>query len=205
MDALVQRRDSTEGRAPLDVTRQFLTTSMLPKLAKLNGNAKAIYFMTTNHKKEFDDAIVRPGRFDLLLCMGPPPWSEKAKDAKIWINKTEDDREECARIITKWVDGSKKIKKMLDMFAFGEMKAMFDSIPRQNRMSLKQFLEEESASSFGRFRQIVTHWYKNLIVLRKGSVAKKSTTSMTQRRLEFSENYSRRHTCLQQRLYRAIY
>jgi ATPase family protein associated with various cellular activities (AAA) len=74
MDALAQ----TRGNAALDVTRQLLTTSMLPK-ADLHDRARVIFFMATNHKKDLDPAITRPGRFDLLLCVGPPNWDRKLK------------------------------------------------------------------------------------------------------------------------------
>jgi SpoVK/Ycf46/Vps4 family AAA+-type ATPase len=72
MDALVQKRGDD-----LDVTRQLLTTSMLPKLAGLHDQAKLIFLMATNHRKGLDEAITRPGRFDLQICVGPPSWSQK--------------------------------------------------------------------------------------------------------------------------------
>ena len=69
MDALVQSR-----AAPLDVTRQFLTTSMLPKLAELHDQGRVLFFVATNYRTTFDEAVIRPGRFDLLLFVGPPSW-----------------------------------------------------------------------------------------------------------------------------------
>src|SRR5208337_4391372 len=63
MDALVQTRESPrgndgqlgqgrgKGNTPgLDVTRQLLTTSMLPKLADLYKRAQVVFLMATNHK-----------------------------------------------------------------------------------------------------------------------------------------------------------
>jgi SpoVK/Ycf46/Vps4 family AAA+-type ATPase len=80
MDALAQKRE--EG---IDVTRQFLTTSMLPKLSMLHDEARVLFFMATNHQRNFDEAIKRPGRFDLLICMAPPLWIEKIKELeKFW-------------------------------------------------------------------------------------------------------------------------
>jgi ATPase family associated with various cellular activities (AAA) len=83
MDALVQTRQSAQQEsaghkhaAPgLDVARQMLTTSMLPKLADLHKRARVMFFMATNHMQQLDPAITRPGRFDLLLCIGPPSWN----------------------------------------------------------------------------------------------------------------------------------
>src|SRR5262249_51787126 len=78
MDALVQKRkDEDKTSERLDVTRQFLTTSMLPKLSKLYERGGVLFFMATNYQSEFDEAIKRPRRFDLLLCMAPPPWRAK--------------------------------------------------------------------------------------------------------------------------------
>jgi SpoVK/Ycf46/Vps4 family AAA+-type ATPase len=75
MDALVQTRG--ESNQPLDVTSRFLTTSMLPKLARLHDNGKLIFFFATNYPENFDPAIKRPGRFDILVCVGPPNWRSK--------------------------------------------------------------------------------------------------------------------------------
>jgi hypothetical protein len=77
MDALVQRRTTGGEKVPLDVTRQFLTTSMLPKLAKLYERAAVLFFMATNHQQDFDEAIKRSGRFGILLHLGVPDWREK--------------------------------------------------------------------------------------------------------------------------------
>ena len=87
MDALAQKRGER-----IDVTRQLLTTSMLPKLSKLHDEGRVLFFMATNHQRNFDPAIKRPGRFDLLICMAPPSWSEKLKNIeKFWIGDRDDD------------------------------------------------------------------------------------------------------------------
>jgi len=67
MDALVQGREKH-----IDLHSQFLTTTMLPKLSKLHDQGQVVFFMATNYQDRFDSAIKRSGRFDLLLCMGPP-------------------------------------------------------------------------------------------------------------------------------------
>ena len=76
MDALVQTR---EGGSHLDIESQFLTTTMLPKLTRLYDQARVLFFMATNYQERFDPAIKRPGRFDLLLCMGPPTLKDKTE------------------------------------------------------------------------------------------------------------------------------
>jgi SpoVK/Ycf46/Vps4 family AAA+-type ATPase len=57
MDAMVQRRVGQEGTPQLDVAQQFLTTSMLPNLADLRGNGKVLFFVATNYRQTFDEAI----------------------------------------------------------------------------------------------------------------------------------------------------
>lgn len=88
MDALVQSRDK-----PLDATQQFLTTSMLPKLAELHDQGRVVFFVATNYRKTFDEAITRAGRFDLLLFVGPPSWGEKLKGLNKMITSTPLGRE----------------------------------------------------------------------------------------------------------------
>jgi SpoVK/Ycf46/Vps4 family AAA+-type ATPase len=83
MDALAQTREGDEqsdGReaSDLDITRQLLTTSMLPKLSSLWDQRRVIFLMATNHKQQLDPAITRPNRFDMLLCVPPPPWKSKS-------------------------------------------------------------------------------------------------------------------------------
>jgi hypothetical protein len=165
MDALVQRRGAGDGRAQLDVTRQFLTTSMLPKLAKMHANAQAVFFMATNHRREFDEAIVRPGRFDLLLCMGPPPWTEKKERLEIWMSESEENRDKCKGIIVEWVNKNPTLEQMLDFFTYGEMKELFDSF-RRSRGSLEKWLKGEKERGFER---TIRDWYEKMITLREGS------------------------------------
>lgn len=76
MDALVRTRD---GLQLIDLTSQFLTTSMLPKLATLHDQASLVFLFATNYQAGFDAAIKRPGRFDVLLCVGPPSWKQKLR------------------------------------------------------------------------------------------------------------------------------
>jgi SpoVK/Ycf46/Vps4 family AAA+-type ATPase len=69
MDALAAKRD---GSAQLDAVRQLLTTGMLPKLADLFRRKQIVHFRNTNHRKGIDPAIMRAGRFDMLLHFVPP-------------------------------------------------------------------------------------------------------------------------------------
>jgi SpoVK/Ycf46/Vps4 family AAA+-type ATPase len=50
---------------------------MLPRIAALAGRRRIVYLLATNHIERFDDAISRPGRFDLVLPVLPPTLKAK--------------------------------------------------------------------------------------------------------------------------------
>jgi len=74
IDELVRER----ANSPEALSR-FLTTSMLPKLAAINKTKRVIFVVATNHIEQFDIAISRPGRFDIILQVMPPSAKEKLR------------------------------------------------------------------------------------------------------------------------------
>ena len=66
-DELVRER---EGTGQLE--SRFLTTAMLPKIAALHDRRRLVYLVATNHLEQFDAAISRPGRFDVIVPLMPP-------------------------------------------------------------------------------------------------------------------------------------
>jgi AAA+ superfamily predicted ATPase len=72
-DELVRERG---GRAEQPFSR-LLTTSMLPKLARLHKRGKLVFIIATNNISEFDLAISRRGRFDKVIQIMPPTLEEK--------------------------------------------------------------------------------------------------------------------------------
>jgi hypothetical protein len=62
-----------------ELLSRFLTTAMLPKLARINKERRILFIVATNYIHSFDVAISRAGRFDLVLQMMPPLVSEKMK------------------------------------------------------------------------------------------------------------------------------
>ena len=122
MDALVQRRTGGDNAAaPIDVTRQFLTTSMLPKLARLHDGKSVIFFMATNHQAGFDPAIKRPGRFDLLLFMGPPEWEYKLRHIDAFLPSSLKPRSAAiAERLRKWTENQESWN-FLNLYTFGDM------------------------------------------------------------------------------------
>jgi SpoVK/Ycf46/Vps4 family AAA+-type ATPase len=73
-DEMVRAREDAT-----DVLSRFLTTAMLPKLNKINDNRRLAFIVATNHIEDFDVAIKRPGRFDILLQVMPPTADEKLR------------------------------------------------------------------------------------------------------------------------------
>jgi hypothetical protein len=78
IDELVRDRSGTK----VESTSRFLTTAMLPEIMKLRESRRILFFVATNHIEEFDDAIARPGRFDLVLPVLPPSSAEKLNHFK---------------------------------------------------------------------------------------------------------------------------
>jgi hypothetical protein len=178
MDALVQSREPGEA-APreLDVTQRFLTTSMLPKLLQLRKQARTIFFMATNHQKDFDPAIKRSGRFDLMIRMGPPGYNEKLRaltynpKRSYWYKKheSEADRNQFKERFAEFTDSS-PMKEALALFTYGEMDALFDLIRRKDSRTGNVRVGLEKLGK-AKLEDIITIWRKHEITLCDGSAA----------------------------------
>jgi ATPase family associated with various cellular activities (AAA) len=75
IDELIRVRD-TGSSAPFG---RFLTTSMLPKLAKLWSQRRVLFFVATNDIEVADPAIKRSQRFDAAIFVAPPAFEKKKK------------------------------------------------------------------------------------------------------------------------------
>jgi hypothetical protein len=185
MDALAQTREGDDRKdgdgeshgdeshkeqepAELDVTRQLLTTSMLPKLANLWEQKRVIFLMATNHKRHLDPAITRPNRFDLLLCVAPPPWTSKCSadnlEKILSIPESKHVENELLRLAPHGCDAAKR----LDLFTVAEVGIFLHHLCKHKNEStvlsaLRQFSD---ASEFGK---IVDDWAKTCITLRTNS------------------------------------
>jgi AAA+ superfamily predicted ATPase len=130
MDALMQSRD----RGGLDTATQFLTTAMLPKLTELHDKGHVMFFMATNYQERFDQAIKRAGRFDLLLCMGPPTFEEKLKRLERFFDESPDqkldDREklDAQEALSRYVTSKPELRARLDLFTFAEFRTLLKRI-----------------------------------------------------------------------------
>ena len=79
-DEMVRERAAERS----EVLSRFLTTAMLPKLTQIYDRRRIVFIMATNHIEQFDFAIRRPGRFDLLLQVMPPTLQAKRLFQKGW-------------------------------------------------------------------------------------------------------------------------
>lgn len=169
MDALVQTRENPTGKtkgtaAGLDVTRQLLTTSMLPKLADLHKRARVIFLMATNHKQQLDPAITRPGRFDLVLCVGPPSWDRKVAGlSKVWSDIPSADIPSAAAKLRELADSSDS-KERLDTFTVADLKGFLQSLGGSD--DLRFALEKLPKTTF---ENLVKEWAENYIIMNKES------------------------------------
>lgn len=73
IDELIRARDG----AGSDPFGRFLTTSMLPKLAKLWEQRRVLFFVNTNDIEVADPAIKRSQRFDAAVFVPPPSFEKK--------------------------------------------------------------------------------------------------------------------------------
>jgi SpoVK/Ycf46/Vps4 family AAA+-type ATPase len=167
MDALAAKRVTQPGAEQLDVVRQLLTTSMLPKLADLHDRKQIIYFMNTNHRNGIDSAIMRAGRFDMLLHVMPPTWSAKLRHLDRFYTADPVEVESAKERLRKWTARAAKERAALDRFTFAETKSFLEYIRRtRGHEKLSQALRGWDRHSF---LQLVIEWGRSFIVLKENS------------------------------------
>jgi hypothetical protein len=126
MDAFVHTRDNRDE--PFDLASRFLTTSMLPKLAKLHDDGKVVFFFATNNIDAFDPAIKRPGRFDVLLCVGPPSWEAILNNLEKVVKgiKNTQDVDNIRNLLKGFTSSGGKTLEILNMLTFSETKRFIE-------------------------------------------------------------------------------
>ena len=167
MDALVRTRDEEL----IDLTSQFLTTSMLPKLATLHNQASLVFLFATNYQAGFDPAIKRPGRFDVLLCIGPPTWKEKLLHVDRFLpwNTPKSEIERVRKKLKTLCSGLNKAQlKLLDTLTFQETGNFINSFSPRTGALLSAVADSDSAA-FG--SQLLN--FAKYVTLRPGEVTYK--------------------------------
>jgi len=166
MDALAAKRGG-KNFVQLDVVRQLLTTGMLPKLADLHSRKQIIYFMNTNHRNAIDTAILRAGRFDMLLHVVPPTWRDKLESLGRFYRADPDELKKVKDILGDWIREDEQEVTYLDRFTFAETKSFLDHVQSSREgETLSQKLSEWNPQGF---MTLVKDWGHKWIVLKEGS------------------------------------
>ena len=129
LDALVQRRD--QKQTAVDTEARFLTTYMLPKLSRLHDSGRVAFFMATNFLEDFDEAIKRAGRFDLLLCMGPPMLRDKCQSIQDFYDlggKQTTETKKAGHRIQQYCESGSWLQQQLELYTHGEFRTLLHSI-----------------------------------------------------------------------------
>jgi hypothetical protein len=161
----------TEGVRPsggLDVTRQLLTTSMLPKLASLWDRKRVIFLMATNHKQQLDPAITRPNRFDLLLCVAPPSWRNKRLATNLHKALSVPEPTEVQKELLRLVPDGSEGETLLDRFTVAEVGIFLHHLCERTKQptthaALKQYQDPAE------FLTVIENWAATSITLRTKS------------------------------------
>jgi hypothetical protein len=115
-DEFVRERGSSDA----EQFSRLLTTAMLPKLASIHKRGTLVFIIATNNIRQFDLAIRRPGRFDRVVQIMPPPYKEKIAK-KNWGAAENVDLE--VRLKELGVDLTKEIEQRLGDLTFLECDA----------------------------------------------------------------------------------
>jgi len=114
-DELMRDRDAGE------LESRFLTTAMLPKLAALSRERRIVYLAATNHLEQFDAAIRRPGRFDLIVPVMPPTTESKLRKWPVLDRAVK-------RIEAHDATAARRARRELHDLTFGEAKELAERV-----------------------------------------------------------------------------
>jgi ATPase family associated with various cellular activities (AAA) len=109
IDELIRLRNDADS----DPFGRFLTTSMLPKIAKLWSQRRVLFFVATNAIEAADPAIKRSQRFDAAIFVPPPSFEKKKKELEGIIGPVELSLAE----VESGLDGTKPEDAALGVFA----------------------------------------------------------------------------------------
>lgn len=96
----------------LAMESRMLTTAMLTQLNDLRKSQKSPFFIATNRIGDFDSAITRPGRIDLLLFVGPPRLVDRVERFKLLTDDENAIREFSDFLQETWTTDSRYLNFM---------------------------------------------------------------------------------------------
>lgn len=135
-DEMVRERTAQQS----EVVSRFLTTAMLPKLAQIYNRRRIIFIVATNHIEQFDFAILRPGRFDMILQIMPPSTEEKLRK---WNDVSE-------RFLELKIDIDKEVetRKKISHMTYAEFQQLIIKLkPAENEHHARMIIDVASSSS----------------------------------------------------------
>lgn len=88
--------------AKLTMESRMLTTAMLTQLNDLRRARRSVFFVATNRLADFDSAITRPGRIDMLLYVGTPRRSERVERFRLKIKEACDNDQERDQVVAQF-------------------------------------------------------------------------------------------------------
>ena len=108
----------------LAMESRLLTTAMLTQLNELRRRQTSLFILATNKISRFDAAVIRPGRFDMLLFVGTPNLSSrlirlKSKLASLTISDVN--REKTLRMVTEFMTSTWNDELRFFTFAENEL------------------------------------------------------------------------------------
>jgi len=149
---------------------RLLTTSMLPKLARIHAAGTLVFIIATNNISRFDLAIRRRGRFD-RLCQVMPPSAQSKLTKKDWGEGKNVD------IARKLADCGISIKgdieKQLGALTFGECNSFASELAN---------VSEQLAAA-----ECLRDAYQNCTLLMKAGTKKNSTVETWEDRCKVEE------------------
>jgi SpoVK/Ycf46/Vps4 family AAA+-type ATPase len=130
-------------RSDEDRQSRLTTTAMLTLIQGLRALERSILILATNHVDKFDPAIIRPGRFDLLVLIRPPSVESKTKSLQEVLKGN-------ARVIAAQV--LRKRAKVVERFTFTEWENFVERCRTANQnqsitaRQLEKYLDEADSA-----------------------------------------------------------
>jgi len=154
----------------------------LPKLAELHDRGRVVFLMNTNHRGELDPAITRPGRFDLLLCMGPPSWSNKLGGIARVVKGMKADPSLVTKLLTERAE-AEPVQRQLDLFTVADLQNFLRHLTRkQNVETVDAALQKITKHEF---EKSINEWASNYITLsEKSDLLKEYNDDLGESRLQ---------------------
>jgi SpoVK/Ycf46/Vps4 family AAA+-type ATPase len=117
-----------ERRNEPDRQSRLITTAMLTLLQELREKESILLILATNYLDNFDDAITRPGRFDLILNVLPPNFECKIALLEAGLSSTVRQLGDDLRGTLE----TPEIRDLIDRFTFADWQVLVRSIEATN-------------------------------------------------------------------------